>query len=360
MAQTTSQADTKQLQALVLAQSAARARLAAQAYALVAAAVNSFRGWYDSDQITAWAAKVAGAVEVLQKVQAQLTDSYLTRSVSMITGGVARPVGAIDVTGLRTDVTHAGAYARAADVFRYQQSRFDQFAKTLSAAELDDLGLPQGVAPYDLSTPLDSALERVRAVADADMQLADRAQSSATLAAQPDVTGYRRVIHPERSKGGTCGLCIAASDRIYHVEELRAIHDRCECTTLPIIGSIDPGSGLNNLDLNTLYKNAGGSTFANKLKGTRYQINEHGELGPVLSKEGDFRPPAKVKAATDKAPRKAKTELDRRNDLERILQSELGAQSRAHKLAESDPGQWSDYASKLDSRISDLQSQLAA
>jgi hypothetical protein len=47
------------------------------------------------------------------------------------------------------------------------------------------------------------------------------------LAAAEDVTGYRRVIHPELSKSGTCGLCVAAADRIYYVDDLMPIHTNC-------------------------------------------------------------------------------------------------------------------------------------
>jgi hypothetical protein len=74
------------------------------------------------------------------------------------------------------------------------------------------------LTPLKLVDPVEAAVERVAAVADMDMQLADRAQSRRSSPSRPsavDITGYRRVIHPEVSKGGSCGLCIAASDRVY-------------------------------------------------------------------------------------------------------------------------------------------------
>ena len=357
MSPTTTRPDPSDLQttaALVAAQAATRSQYTTQAVAIATAAAKSFDGWYDTAQITTWSAKLASRIETLQRAQAQSTDAYLARALTQLLGSRVRPVGRISVDRLRKNITHAGAYARAADVYRWQQHQFDQYAKVLTAAPDDALSALQ---PFDLIDPVEAAIQRVAAVADADIQLADRAQSQASMKAQRDVTGWRRVIHPERSKGGTCGLCIAASDRIYHVDELRAIHDRCECTTLPIVGSLDPGSGLNNLDLQTLYEHAGGSTNRRDLKRTHYSINEHGELGPVLT-DGQFRTPARIRKERQRVPEK--TPHQRAADVERILRLELGAQDRAHALAKQDPGKWGDYAAQLDARIESLRSQLDA
>lgn len=318
-------------------------------------AAAGFSGWYSAEQITAWAARLASQMEALQRAQAQSTDAYLARATSSIVGGRIRPTGRVDVTDLRTGVTHAGAYARAADVYRWQQSQFDQFARVL--AETQDVA---SLAPFDLVDPIDAAVQRVAAVADMDIQLADRAQSKRTLedqARKVEIRGYRRVIHPELSKGGTCGLCIAASDRIYHVEDLKALHGRCECTVLPIVGQHDPGSSLNNLDLNDLYAHAGDSTNRADLKRTRYQIDQHGELGPVLT-DGKFRTARQARRSTN-GPGKAKTAVRAREDLDRLLSMEMGAQDKAHALAKADPGKWGKYSAALDARITDLRGQLA-
>lgn len=682
MSPTTTRADAPQadstaalapLVALVAAQAAARARLTAQAVAVATAAATRFHGWYDSDRITEWAAGLAKQIEALQRAQAQSTDAYLARAMSTIAGGGIRPSGRVDVSALRDGVTHAGAYARAADVYRWQQSQFDQFARVL--AETKDVA---ALAPLDIADPVTAAQHRVAAVADMDMQLADRAQSAQSMQDQRrrlDIRGYRRVIHPELSKGGTCGLCIAASDRVYHVDDLKALHGRCfpgdtrvradgvsaitrrnysgafvvlttaagqqvrvtpnhpvltddgwvpagliniggqvvrhllgermadrgpyegngpatleqiwraatvdarlrpsrvplapedfhgdgfdgevevvatdglfahigdvsfaqpltdprfmsghgpgvpfasdggafeaifglwdparrsvgsgglalailtggllqadgsselgvamlgalfaesqiddmsgyaersgysqhgfacrmshhdlvvrkaqpdpsrfnpafaefsgegrhayaklgrnlrdrlageveldrvvdkrwvegthavynlqtregwfaadnlivsncECTVLPIVGQLDPGSGLNNLDLNSLYAHAGDSTNRVDLKRTRYKIDQHGELGPVLT-DGKFRTERQARRATNRPPSKPKTIERTQLDIERVLQMEMGAQSKAHELAKADPKRWGAYADALDARISDLHGQLA-
>ena len=46
----------------------------------------------------------------------------------------------------------------------------------------------------------------------------------------------------------------------------------------------DPGHKLNQDDLNRLYEHAGGTTAGAALKKTRYQIVQHNELGPVLTR----------------------------------------------------------------------------
>lgn len=342
---------------LVAAQAAARARFTKQAVAIASESAAGFTGWYDTAQITDWATKLAARIEPLQRALAQTTDAYLARALSSLLGGRTRPVGRVDVTSLRQGITHAGAYGRAADVYRYQQSQFDAFAHDLA-----DAADPAGLSPVDIVDPIDAAVERVKAVADMDMQLADRAQSQQVLVereTRADITGYRRVVHPELSKGGTCGLCIAASHRIYHVKDLRAVHGRCECTSLPIVGSLDPGSGLNNLDLQTLYQHAGGTTAAQALKRTRYKIDEHGELGWVLTSGGKTRTADQAKRDTNRPPRRPATAEERRASIDRVLARSIGAQDKAHALATADPKKWGPYAAQLDARIADLRRQIA-
>jgi hypothetical protein len=109
------------------------------------------------------------------------------------------------------------------------------------------------------------------------------------LATEANITGYRRILRPELAKTGSCGLCIAASDQVYKRADLLPMHGGCNCDVLPIVGAAggtgDPGNSLNNLDLGDLYA-AAGSTDGGDLKRTRFEVNEHGELGPVLTVEG--------------------------------------------------------------------------
>lgn len=138
---------------------------------------------------------------------------------------------------------------------------------------------------------------RIDTLVDDNLMLAQRLAQAELLVRAVDldnldkakITGYRRVIHPELSRTGTCGLCIAAADRIYHIAELLPIHAHCKCTIAPITREFDPADELNTADLSALYDDAGGTSTAH-LKRTRYQVDHHGELGPVLVPKKAYKP----------------------------------------------------------------------
>lgn len=171
-------------------------------------------------------------------------------------------------------------FERAAETYRYERS--------------------QG-ADHDAANA--KAEQRIGSIVDNNMLLSARLAAQQTLVriAEQDerLIGYRRIIHPELSDGGVCGLCIAAADRVYTVHKLQPIHDRCKCTIAPVTTAHDPGLALNEDDLGRLYAHSAETapkeviygevrralpTSAKALKKTRYQIVDHGELGPVLTR----------------------------------------------------------------------------
>ena len=101
------------------------------------------------------------------------------------------------------------------------------------------------------------------------------------------IIGWRRVIRPELSQHGTCGLCVVAATQWYSKQDLKAIHHLCKCVTMPVTKSADPGLRWNAEDLrrnlDDIYGAAGGSTSGKKLKRTRVAVRDHGELGPILT-----------------------------------------------------------------------------
>lgn len=136
----------------------------------------------------------------------------------------------------------------------------------------------------DHDEALDLAVQRAETIADDDLALAMRVAAAQHSQAADGVVGLRRVVHPEMSRGGACGLCLAASDRVYKVATLMPVHDHCKCTVAEVTADSDPGNSLNDRSLGDLYE-AAGSTSASDLKGTRWKVTEHGELGPVLVPE---------------------------------------------------------------------------
>lgn len=165
-----------------------------------------------------------------------------------------------------------------------------------------DLG--QGVEP---ELARDRARQRLMVMADSDLTSAMREGVRQTVADHPDVIAMRRVIHPELSRGGVCGLCVAASDRLYSKRILMPIHARCVCEPVIVTRAHDPGLKLNQADFAAIY---GPDTVTDPagLKRTRFAVDFHGEYGPVLRRADDhFEAPD---------PRAHAIELER-DDLER-------------------------------------------
>lgn len=141
----------------------------------------------------------------------------------------------------------------------------EEAPETVSEA-LDDIG-------RDLADRLD---ERARRVQD---EIRDKTYGSLS---SRQVIGYRRVVHPELSKGGSCGLCLVASTRMYSRPDLKPVHDRCHCEVLPVTREHDPGDSLNRIDLGDLYDAAGDRNRAAPLK--RVRVNAAGQ---IVAKVGD-------------------------------------------------------------------------
>ncbi|MCX2931398.1 hypothetical protein ORI20_14025 [Mycobacterium sp. CVI_P3] len=194
-----------------------------------------------------------------------------TISVTRDTASVAYGDGGRQVVDLDEDASTVGIFNRPARTQRYLESKGVGSEQARAEAELRMLGLVDG-----------------------NLMLAQRLAEAEILAkaagVDKRVIGLRRVIHPELSRTGTCGLCIAASDRIYKVTELMPIHNRCKCTQAAVTREFDPADVLNTVDLKQLYTDAGGTTSGAALKRTRYKVDEHGELGPQLVPSKPYKP----------------------------------------------------------------------
>lgn len=222
-----------------------------------------FRYWYDNDMVDAYAARSAVLTDNAQADARRLARSYsqaMLRNVdSSITADRLPPMRDLYP---RSGSTVVEVYRRPAEQYRYGRSQ----------------GLDT-TAAYDL------AAERIRQIGAMDITLADRDETANVYSASQKVTGRRRIIHPERSRTGVCGLCVVAADRLYYVDELMPVHEDCKCTEAPVTADFDPGLSLNRKDLEALYA-AAGSTAGEDLKRLRITVNEHGELGPILRQSG--------------------------------------------------------------------------
>lgn len=239
----------------------------------------TFEGWYTTAAVTAVAAEMAQLSQASQDRVTGTAQSFIANVIAVLRGTrvTIPPTILPPVRGENAPLTLV--HTRPAEAYR------KAFATGATHEEAVDV-----------------AVQRAATLQLGDIKLAERATQQATMDAL-EVTQYRRIVHPELSKTGSCGLCIVAADRIYTVAELMPIHPpTCNCKTMPIVGDNDPGRTMNERDLARFYEDAGGTTARDALARTRYQVNEHGEYGPVLTKADDaFRGPANVRLEDDPA-----------------------------------------------------------
>lgn len=142
---------------------------------------------------------------------------------------------------------------------------------------------------------IDEALQagRVRALslAATDTQSARVYAARHVMETEPRIQGYRRNL----TGGHSCGLCVVASTRRYHKQELLPRHPGCDCGVLPIVGGHDPGQVINRPLLDQLHANVAAtfgpdavnlSADSDAYRGL-VATYEHGEYGPTLMRAGD-------------------------------------------------------------------------
>jgi hypothetical protein len=271
---------------------------------------------YDEKQVLAFAAQAAAIMESAQTAAGRVAAAAQAQqlaSVGVVVNGV--PTAPVDVRA------PAAIIKRGQLVLHHGAASVD-YAGTdgtaeVSKADMSTQGVftrPAAVFRYaksqDAADAAEQAGQRIDSLVDDNLMLAQRLAQQQVLVQAVDldsgrtrngvkIIGYRRIIHPELSRSGTCGMCIAASDRIYKVAELMPIHAHCKCTIAAVTEDYDPADDLNAVDLNQLYKAAGGTSAAH-LKRTRYKVDDHGELGPVLVPDKTYKPrsdKSKVRAA---------------------------------------------------------------
>lgn len=244
-----------------------RAEIESRVERAVAADLARFDGWYSPRLVDDIVAQVVAKVSAGQMTIASVTDAYLARVTSYVIGRtmVGTLVPVVMGRSLRTGVSHEEVYARVAAEYRWQRSQGADDSRALSLATV-----------------------RAQEMASADLGLAHTHQVRNFNQAR-GIDRYRRVIRPEASESGTCGLCAAASDRIYYKADLLPVHHRCKCAVITVTANTDPGSQLNADTISDLYT-AAGDASAKRLERARVTVEEHGELGPQLRVKGqNFR-----------------------------------------------------------------------
>jgi hypothetical protein len=245
-----------------------------------------FTWWGRPDMVNAAAAASAAQVDLASRRARRLTRSFVMRQLELIAAAPDNLPPIVD-TYERGGAPVVEVYKRPA---RQLEHKIRQNLKTIEKKTGKPQQWPERVSDDEWKT----FTERLTTIVSDDLAATARDEAQQIMWSAPKIIGYRRVIHPEFSTTGTCGLCVAASSRFYTKSELMPLHGNCKCTISPMTATQDLGLQLNKEDLAKLY-NAAGSTYAEDLKRITVQIQEHGELGPILTRKGDhFRNVAQV------------------------------------------------------------------
>lgn len=264
-----------------------------------------FTWWGRPDMVNAAAAQSAVYVDAATRRARRLSRAFMLQQLRMLDAEPAT-LPPLEDTYQRGGTPLIEVYKRPA---RQLEHLIRQEQKTIERTTGTKPELPDVITDEMMQT----FEERLTSLVEDDIATTARHEAVEVMRNAPQVIGYRRVIHPEFSKTGTCGLCVVASSRFYTKSELMPLHDKCKCTISPITKTQDLGLRLNDDDLARIYK-AAGSTYAEDLKRITVKVREHGELGPILTRKGEsFRDVAAVNRDSKRrkfTPHEAMTERD--------------------------------------------------
>lgn len=262
-------AQIEEFEAIVGQYAAATAEIDLDAQESLASLWAGFTSWYSAAAVTSIAAESAAMSRGFQEVTAGMAREYVSALVQVFPR--LRAPRRVTLQPVRGGADLARVYERIVD-------------ERLRRQALDAIGDLEQESPEVLERADAAADARREGVADTDLALARRQVERDALSAA-GVTLYRRIVRPELSRSGSCGLCIAASDRVYRVKNLLPIHTHCKCAQGPIVGGDDPVMQMNTIDLDALYEAAGGTSAA-ALGRVRVKTIQHGEMGPILVPSG--------------------------------------------------------------------------
>lgn len=271
---------------IVTTYAAQQASIVAELLRLLLGLWMPFTWWGRPDMVNAAAAQSAVYVDVATTRARRLSRAFMLRQLLEL-DAAPTSLPPMENVYARSGVPIVEVYKRPArqleHLIRKQQKVLERTTGT--APEIPDVITDEMMESFE---------RRLTSLVEDDIAATARDEAQKVLWSAPKVIGYRRIIHPEFSETGTCGLCVVASTRFYTIAELMPLHDKCKCTISPITATQDMGLKLNKGDLKKIYK-VSGSTYAEDLKRITVQISEHGELGPILRKRGDnFRDVAQV------------------------------------------------------------------
>lgn len=267
-----------------------------------------FLWWGRPDMVNAAAAASTVHVDAATRQARRVARAFMIRQLALM-DAMPETLPPIEDVYVRSGTPIVEVYKRPA---RQLEHRIREDKKKLEEETGEPQPWPDRVSDEQWKTFTD----RLTSIVTDDLAAVARDEAQKVMWAAPKIVGYRRIIHPEFSATGTCGLCVVASTRFYTKSELMPLHDKCKCTVSPITANRDLGLKLNDEDLARIY-DAAGSTYAEDLKHIKVQVRENGELGPILTRQGgafrDVNTVNRSSKRTKYTPYKPVTPVDERH-----------------------------------------------
>ena len=161
--------------------------------------------WWDMDVARAVAAEVAGLSLEARGTVAELFTEFASEATAVI----------FDQPSTRVSLQRPQPlqYRRGAEPLQVHTRPAEAYRRTFAFNAADE------------AQAYEAAIERAARLIEDDAMLAALQAQQQTYDALR-VEEYRRVLRPELSVDGPCGLCVVASNRVYTRRDLMPIHNR--------------------------------------------------------------------------------------------------------------------------------------
>lgn len=195
---------------------------------------------YRDDKIDGFVAKAVPIVEAGQRRAVALTDAYMSRILG--TQPLGLNIDSLVGASVRNGVDPKDVYSRP-------------FVTVWAA-----------IATIGVQNAIDKGMNRLLSTGSMDVALSARDASVAYGQTSGRVGGFVRVADP-----GCCDFCQSIDGAKCYVDDPAPLHNNCSCTLEPI------DSSSSDFSTSDFVSFSAGETFGNM------QIEEHGELGPVIT-----------------------------------------------------------------------------
>lgn len=226
------------------------------------------QGYSEANQLVLNAVKRA----IQTRWETAFRDGFTQKMLEMVLEATVPQIAALEkmIAGLTANFLSARTAKRVNELDATALSSQEELRKGIVDSFISGRQLVKDGVP--LEDAVSRSLDQLTKFVDTHAQVVKIKQSQSTLITNEELR-YKRVVHSENP----CALCLIASTRVYYIQDLLPIHERCFCD----VDVIQPGDitvingkeyvGLQNLkipeELMTIGPRANPDSDASRLKG---------------------------------------------------------------------------------------------